>query len=87
MYGISKQGTWGSIIGLLLGLVFFPPFGFIVGIFFGAIIGELLAGKKNSEALKAGIISFVGSLLSIVYKLILAGLMLFWFVKELFDLF
>ncbi len=81
-YGISKWGTWGSVIGLLLGLIFFPPFGFIIGIFLGAIIGELAAGKKDSEAFKAGVVSFIGSILSIAYQFTLCSFMFFWFVKE-----
>lgn len=82
-YGASKKGIWGSIIGLVIGLFFFPPFGVILGVLIGAVIGELIAGKNESEALKAGIATFVASLIMIVAKLILSGLMTFYFVKEL----
>jgi uncharacterized protein YqgC (DUF456 family) len=82
-YGASKKGIWGSIIGLVIGLFFFPPFGMILGVLVGAVVGELIAGKNESEALKAGFATFVASLIMIVVKLILSGLMTFYFVKEL----
>lgn len=82
-YGASKKGIWGSIIGLVIGLFFFPPFGMILGVLVGAVVGELIAGKNESEALKAGFATFVASLIMIVAKLILSGLMTFYFVKEL----
>ena len=36
-YGASRIGVWGSVLGMLIGLVFFPPFGMLVGAFLGAL--------------------------------------------------
>ena len=57
MFKATKYGIWFSIIGMLIGIFFFPPFGMILGMLFGAIIGELVAGKAKAEAIKVGIIS------------------------------
>jgi len=80
-YGASKKGIWGSILGLIIGTIFFPPFGMILGVLVGAIIGELIAGKNESEALKAGFATFIASIIMIITKLVLSGLMTFYFVR------
>ena len=81
-YGASRYGIWGSMIGMLVGIIFFPPFGMLIGIILGAIVGELYAGKENSDALRAGLYTFLISIFLIVIKLILSALMSYHFFKE-----
>jgi uncharacterized protein YqgC (DUF456 family) len=81
-FGVSRYGIWGSMLGMLAGLIFFPPFGMLIGIAVGAIVGELYAGKENSEALKAGLFTFIVSILMIVVKLVLSVIMSYHFFKE-----
>jgi uncharacterized protein YqgC (DUF456 family) len=83
-YGASKLGLWGSIIGILIGLFFFPPLGMLIGAIAGALAGELIAGKEVKKALRAGWGVFVGNMLVIVLKLAFSGVILFFYAKEIF---
>ena len=83
-FGGSRKGVIGSIVGLLLGMIFFPPFGIIIGPFVGAFVGELIEGKDQSSALKAGFGSFLGFVAGTLMKLIVSGMMMWYFFKELF---
>jgi uncharacterized protein YqgC (DUF456 family) len=83
-YGSSKRGFWGAFFGMIIGVVLFPPFGMIIGAFLGAVAGELLAGKKDSEALRAGWGVFMGVISALILKLLVSGLMTFYFIKALF---
>ena len=84
LYGTTKYGIWGAIIGMIAGIIFFPPFGMILGIFIGAIVGELIAGKEDSMALKAGMVTFIGSITAVFIKLSLSLVMAFYFFIYLF---
>ncbi len=81
-FGVSRYGIWGSMLGMLAGMIFFPPFGMLFGIAIGAIAGELYAGKENSDALKAGLFTFLVSIVMIVVKLVLSVIMSYHFFKE-----
>lgn len=81
IFKATKKGIWFSIIGMLIGIFFFPPFGMILGLLLGAIVGELLSGKAKTEAVKIGVISFIFSLLAIIIKFALVAVMGFYFTK------
>lgn len=83
-FGASKYGFWGAVIGMLIGIIFFPPLGMIIGAFLGAIAGEMVIGKQSYDALKAGWGVFVGIMFGMILKLIASGVMTFYFIKALF---
>ena len=85
--GGSKAGVWGSTLGLVAGL-FFGPWGIVLGPFVGAVLGELMANRNESDmslsqALKAGSGAFVGLMTGTVLKLVCVGLMIYYFVAAL----
>ncbi len=83
-FGGTKAGMWGATIGLVIGLFFLPPIGIILGPFIGAVIGELIAGKEFSIALRAGFGSFIGFIAGVVMKIGITVIMGFYLVKSLF---
>ncbi|MEG1615615.1 MAG: DUF456 domain-containing protein [Bacteroidales bacterium] len=83
-FGGSKYATNGSLIGMVAGIFFFPPFGMIFGPFIGAFIGELMANKNTVKAFKIATVSFGAFLLSTGLKLILSGIMLFYIIASIF---
>ena len=84
-YGASKAGLWGSIVGLLIGMIFFPPFGMILGAFLGALGGEWMVGKSDREAMRAAWGVFMGTMVGIVLKLTVSVAILVVFLIELFS--
>jgi uncharacterized protein YqgC (DUF456 family) len=69
-FGSSKEGIWGGMIGIVVGLFFFPPIGIILGPLIGTIIGDMIAGGTFTKALNSGIGSLVGFLVGTSIKLI-----------------
>ena len=82
-YGASKWGIWGAILGMIIGLLFFPPLGIIIGAFLGAVAIELLIGKSAKQALRAGWGTFLGSLLGTILKLAVSFTMTYYYLKAL----
>lgn len=71
LYGASSRGVWGAVIGAVVGVFFFPPFGFLFGAGVGAIGAELITGRPWREAARAGLGTLIGSLGGMAVKLLL----------------
>lgn len=69
-FGSSKEGVWGGMIGIVVGLFFFPPIGIILGPLIGTIVGDLLAGGTFTKALNSGLGSLIGFIVGTSIKLI-----------------
>lgn len=82
-YGSSRWGIWGAILGMIVGIIYFPPLGMIIGAFLGAVVVEMLVGKSSREAMRAGWGVFMGTLFGTILKLIAAGVMTYYFVWAL----
>jgi len=78
--GASKAGVWGSVAGMLIGMIFFPPVGVFIGAFVGALAGEVILNPENKEPLRAAMGVFTGTLLGIILKLAVAGTITVYYV-------
>ena len=69
--GASKAGMIGAAIGGVIGIFWGPP-GWILGPFFGAIIGDFYAQRRNLAKLtKSGAGAAMGFVLSLISRLVL----------------
>jgi len=80
-FGATKWGTFGAIIGGIVGL-FFGIIGLFVGPVIGALAGEFIAGKKLVQAGRAGWGSLLGNIGGMVGKLTIALIMIVIFVMS-----
>jgi uncharacterized protein YqgC (DUF456 family) len=69
--GASAKALAGGFLGMLVGLFLIPPFGGLLGLFFGVLIVEIRI-KNHHQALRAATGSLIGSLAGIVINLLLA---------------
>jgi uncharacterized protein YqgC (DUF456 family) len=80
--GASRQAIWGAAIGTVAGV-----FMGLVGVFFmplvGAAIGELLARRSHHQAIRVGLATWVGLMLGMLAKFVLAFMMIGIFVAAL----
>ena len=80
-FGGSAYGVWGTNIGLVVGIFAPIPFGFIIGPFAGAFIGELIYNHKDhTRAWRAATGSFLGFLASTFIKFVACMMYLGLFV-------
>jgi uncharacterized protein YqgC (DUF456 family) len=82
-YGASTLAFWGSLVGMIVGLVLLPPWGMIIGAFLGAVAGEAVSTREGKKLLRAAWGVFVGVLVGTGLKLALSAVMLFFYLREL----
>ena len=83
-FGGTKRGVWGATIGVVVGM-FFGPVCIILFPLIGAFIGEYTGNQPTDKALYAALGSFIGILTGVVVKLMVSGLMSYYFVIELIN--
>lgn len=98
--GGSKYATWGSIIGMLLGIIF-TPIGMLLGLLLGAFVGEMIyldghpeekeveegefIPSRTTRAFRAAFGAFLGFLLGTGLKLILCFYVLYKIIASMVE--
>ena len=78
-FGGSRAASIGSILGLLAGIFLFPPWGMVLGPFFGTFTGELIHSRiDGGKAFKAAFGAFLSFVVGSGAKLIISTLMLYY---------
>lgn len=78
VFGATRRGIWGAAIGGLVGLFFSLP-GLILGPFLGAIVFEMVGGRRFGEASKAGLGAILGLAAGAAGKLVFCLVMVVLF--------
>ena len=83
--GGSKAAGRGSMVGLIAGLIFFPPWGMIAGAFIGALLAEVIINRSSiADSVKPALGSFAGFLCGTFVKLVASGVM-FWYLFKFWN--
>jgi uncharacterized protein YqgC (DUF456 family) len=78
-FGATRWGAFGGIVGAIVGIFFFP-WGLFAGPMIGVLLGELLGGKELLPAGKSTWGTLLGTTAGMVSKVILATMMIVWFL-------
>ncbi len=82
--GGSKSSATGSLVGTLVGAFFIPPFGMILGAFFGAMVGEWLVTRQlGHKEFRVALGSFAGFILGTGLKLIVSVMILIYLMYKI----
>jgi uncharacterized protein len=73
--GASREAVIGAAVGTFAGFFFGIP-GVVFGPFVGAVVGEFIARRSLGQAGRAGVATWIGFILGIGVKLVLAFTML-----------
>ena len=82
-FGGTKKAVNDSIIGLIIGIFLFPPFGIIIGPFLGAFIGAKMDDPDVNKALKIALGALAGFIAGTLVKL---SVSLYFIPKIIYEL-
>lgn len=83
-YGGSKKGEVAAVIGVVVGMFVYPPFGVIFVPFVFVLALELIDTRDLNQAFRAAIGSLLAFFTSSLFNLIIYILLLAWFALDAF---
>ena len=83
-FGGSKKGELAAIIGAVIGMFIYPPFGILFVPFVFVFVVEFIQIKDMNKALKASIGSFLAFISSAVFDIIVYIFLIMFFLLDVF---
>ncbi len=80
-FGATRKGMIGAIVGGVIGL-FFNLVGILIGPFLGAVVFEMIGGRKFDEASRAGVGATIGLFAGALGKIFCCLAMIFLFTAN-----
>ena len=78
--GAAWKSLLLGLVGSIVGLALFPPFGIFPGLFMGVCLGELLRKRNAAEVIKAATGALFGSITGVAINVLLALIFIALFV-------
>ncbi len=82
-WGGSRYGIIGALLGVVVGLFIFPPLGFVIFPFIGAMMGEIINGTNTNKALKAAFGTLIGLIFGTMLKFSMSLIIAYYFFSNL----
>lgn len=83
-FGGSKRGEWAAIIGAIIGMFVYPPFGVLFVPFIFVFAVEFVQIKDMNKALKASVGSFLAFISSAIFDVIIYIFLIIFFLLDVF---
>ncbi len=74
--GANKASLIAGLIGMIIGLIAFPPFGLFLGLFLGVLLAELAQMKHHLSALRSATFSLIAVVVGMIVNIFLATVFL-----------
>lgn len=70
--GATRRSLFVGIIGMVIGLLLFPPLGAFIGLFLGVFVAQLLQFNDHALALKSAASSVAAAIVGVMANVVLA---------------
>lgn len=85
-WGGTKSGYCGAVVGMVAGFTLYPPLGAVIAPLFGAVMGEMLVDRSDTERLfRVGFSSFCAFMLSAWSEFVIALWVVWLLVNSIFE--